>query len=269
MDRSLYALLGAPVHHSLSPALQNSAIDALGIDAVYVALWTWDDLVAPFMRSLPGGNVTLPHKRAAAAALDQPSEDVRATGACNVFWWDEDGGLCGDNTDSAAFRTAAEALLGGALSGRRVLLLGAGGAARAVVHACCGAGVDRVEILNRTRDRADELVGDLGAPPDVQVLEGGEAVGGETYDLIVNATSLGLDPTDPLPVEPESVQARALLDLVYGRDDTPLVRAARAAGIEAADGRLMLVEQAALSFMKWFDRDPPREVLLRAAGLVE
>lgn len=272
-DRRLYALLGAPVHHSLSPALQNAALNALDIDAVYVALWTWEDLVGPFMRSLAlaggGGNVTVPHKRAAAAALDHPSEDVRATGACNVFWWEEGRGLCGDNTDAAAFRTAAEAVLHHELGGCRVLLLGAGGAARAVVHACRGAGVDRVEILNRTRERAEALVSELGASRDVQVLAGGGAPTDEEYDLIVNATSLGLDPSDPLPLQPEAVQARALLDLVYGRDDTPLVRAARAAGIEAADGRLMLVEQAALSFRKWFDRDPPRGVMMGAAGLLE
>ncbi|MGD2151815.1 MAG: shikimate dehydrogenase [Gemmatimonadales bacterium] len=270
-DRRLFALLGAPVHHSLSPALQNAALNAIQIDAVYVALWTWDELVGPLMRSLAraggGGNVTLPHKRAAAAALDRPSETVRATGACNVFWWDDASGLCGDNTDAAAFLAAAQAVLRGEVTGCRVLLLGAGGAARAVVHACRTAGVDRVEILNRTRARAEALVEDLGTPAGVRVLERGEALPGEPYDLVVNATSLGLDPSDPLPLEPGAVQARAILDLVYGRDETPLVRAARAAGIEAADGRLMLVEQAALSFRKWFDRDPPREVMLRAVGL--
>lgn len=270
-DRRLLALLGAPVHHSLSPALQNAAITALEIDAVYVALWTWDELVGPFMRSLAlaggGGNVTVPHKRAAAAALDYASEAVRATGACNVFWWDDTRGLCGDNTDAAAFRTAAEAVLHRELTGCRVLLLGAGGAARAVVHACRGAGIERVEILNRTRARAEALVEDLAVPGGVQVLEGREALSGEPYDLIVNATSLGLDPSDPLPLEPGAVRAHAILDLVYGRDDTPFVRAARAAGIEAVDGRLMLVEQAALSFGKWFGRDPPRDVMLRVVGL--
>jgi shikimate dehydrogenase len=147
--------------------------------------------------------------------------------------------------------------------------LGAGGAARAVVHACCGAGVERVEILNRTRERAEELVEDLGGPDAAWVLQGGEARSGEEYDLIVNATSLGLDPSDPLPLEPEAVVARALLDLVYSSDETPLVRAARAVGIEAADGRLMLVEQAVLSFRRWFDRDPSREVMRRAVGLGE
>lgn len=271
MDRPIYALLGAPVHHSLSPALQNAAFRALEIDAVYVALWAWDELVGPLMRSLAlaggGGNVTVPHKRAAARALDTAGAAVRATGACNVFWWEEGRGLCGDNTDVAAFRTAAEGVLSAELSRCRVLLLGAGGAARAVVYACVGAGADSVDILNRSRDRAETLVEDLDAPPTVRVLEGGEPSSEERYDLIVNATSLGLDPSDPLPLEPGAVRTRAILDLVYGRDETPFVRAARAAGIDAADGRLMLVEQALLSFRKWFDRDPPREVLLEAVGL--
>jgi shikimate dehydrogenase len=268
--RRLYALLGAPVHHSLSPALQNAAFNALGIDAVYVALWTWDELVGPLMRSIAsaggGGNVTVPHKRAAARALDHSSEAVRATGACNVFWWDEELGLCGDNTDVEAFRVAAEAVLRGGLEGRRLLLLGAGGAARAVVHACRGAGVERADILNRTRSRAEALVRDLGEPSGVQVLEGEEGLSDEPYDLIVNATSLGLDPSDPLPLEPHAAVARAALDLVYGRDETPFVHAARAAGIEASDGRLMLIEQAVLSFRPWFDRDAPRQVMLEAAG---
>lgn len=269
----LFVLLGDPVHHSLSPAMHNAAFRALGLDAVYVALRTWDELVGPLMRSVAGGggggNVTLPHKGRAATALDHASEAVRATGACNVFWWEQERGLCGDNTDVEAFRRAAEAVLGGPLEGRRVLLLGAGGAARAVAYACIQARAAGVEILNRSTDRARAMIRDLGAPPGLRLVEEPAVVRSEAFDLIVNATSLGLSRQDPLPLDPGAVSVRAVLDLVYSPEETRFVDAARRVGVAAADGRGMLVEQAVASFRHWFGREPPREVMLRAVGLAE
>ena len=268
---NLYALLGAPVHHSLSPALHNAAFQALQIDGLYVALRTWDELVGPLMRSLAGsgggGNVTLPHKRAAADSLDRASEDVRATGACNVFWWEEGVGLCGDNTDVEAFCRAAEAVLGSSLKDRRILVLGAGGAARAVVHGCVREGASGVDIVNRTRARAEGLARDLGSPANVSVLDEVDARSPRTYDLVVNATSLGLAPSDPLPLDPGAVKCEGILDLVYGREGTRLVNAARDAAKRAEDGRRMLVEQATASFARWFDREPPREVMYEVVRL--
>ncbi|MEE8191530.1 MAG: shikimate dehydrogenase [Gemmatimonadales bacterium] len=269
----LYVLLGDPVHHSLSPAIQNAAMRAVGLDAVYVAMHAWEELVGPLMRSVAaeggGGNVTVPHKRVAAGALDEASEAVKATGACNVFWWAEEKGLCGDNTDVEAFRTAAEAVLGSSLTGRRVLLLGAGGAARAVASACMDANAERVDVLNRTPARAESLIRDLGEPPMVRALSSPDSLPSQRYDLVVNATSLGLAAGDPLPIELGSVRAEAVLDLVYSRNGTPFVRAAREAGLKAEDGRRMLIEQAAASFRRWFDREPAREVMYGAVGLLE
>lgn len=267
----LYVLLGDPVHHSLSPALQRAAFRAAGLDADYVALRAHVELVGPLMRELAalggGGNVTVPHKALAARALDRASDTVRVTGACNVFWWDEDYGLCGDNTDVEAFLTAAHAVLGGELRGTRVLLLGAGGAARAVVHACLEAGSSGIDILNRSRRRAEELAERFDVAARLRVLPGREALASRSYDLVVNATSLGLESSDPLPLEPKQLRARALLDLVYSRDETMFVRAARDAGITAEDGRRMLVEQAAASFQRWFGREPPRGVMYEVLGL--
>lgn len=267
----LFVLLGDPVHHSLSPAMHNAAFRALGLDAVYVALRTWPELVGPLMRSVAseggGGNVTLPHKQAAAELLDHASDAVRATGACNVYWWEAERGLCGDNTDVEAFLAAARAVLGGELKGLRVLLLGAGGAARAVAYACLRAKTARVAILNRTVSRARSLIRDLGEPASLVHLQSPAQLGREPFDLIVNATPLGLTDRDPLPLDLRSVNAAAVLDLAYGRTETPLVRAAREAGLRAGDGRRMLVEQAAASFRQWFAREPPREVMYRAVGL--
>ena len=266
----LYVLLGDPVKHSMSPALQNAVMRTLGLDAVYIGLLAWEELVESLMRSVSrlggGGNVTVPYKRRAANSLDHPSETVSATGACNVFWWEEGKGLCGDNTDVEAFQTAAEALLGSGLADARVLLLGAGGAARAVAYACAKAKVECLDIANRTLSSAESLVDEFGRIVRMHAVELND-LESRSYDLVVNATSLGLAPDDPLPVDPRTLESGALLDLVYGRDGTPLVRAAREAGVEAEDGRRMLVEQAAASFQRWFRLDPPRDVMYGAIGL--
>jgi shikimate dehydrogenase len=240
--------------------MQNAAFAALDRHARYVALRAWRELVEPLMRSVAGGNVTLPHKLVAAAALDRPSDAVRATGACNVFWWEQGRGLCGDNTDVAAFRAAAGAVLGSDLSGCSVLLLGAGGAARAVAYACLQDGAERVAIFNRTSEKARSLIDELGAPAALSEVD--RAAG--DYDLVVNATSLGLLPTDTPPIVLREVRTKALLDLVYSRDETALVRAARDAGVKATDGRRMLLEQAAASVPLWFGLEAPREVMEEA-----
>ncbi|MGD8866334.1 MAG: shikimate dehydrogenase [Gemmatimonadales bacterium] len=269
--RTLYVLLGDPVHHSLSPALHNSAFASLKLESVYVALRAPGALVAPLMRAVArqggGGNVTLPHKRSAVQALDRASSAVAATGACNAFWWEEGAGLCGDNTDVEGFTAAAEALLEGPLKDRRVLLVGAGGAARAVAYACLTRGVARLDLLNRSLARSESLARDLGEPTRLRLLERMEDVRSEVYDLAVNATSLGLRASDPMALDPAAIKAGAILDLVYGPDDTRLVRAARDAGLRAADGRRMLVEQAAASFRLWVGREPPRQAMAAAIGL--
>ena len=268
---ALYLVLGDPVHHSLSPAIHNAAFRELGIDAVYGSLRLGEELVGPVMRELAasggGGNVTLPHKRTAARALDQASEAVEATGACNVFWWEVDRGLCGDNTDVAAFRVAAESLLESKLEGLKILLLGAGGAARAVLYACLQDGVEHIAILNRTEARAQSLLHDFDDPASACLLTDGSALASSSYDLVVNATTLGLRGSDPLPLEIDALRANAVFDLVYGQDKTAFVGAARAAGIRAEDGRRMLAEQAAASFRLWFDRSAPLELMYKTVGL--
>lgn len=269
--RKLFVLLGDPVHHSLSPAMQNAAFEAHRLDAVYVALRAPEQLVTALMRSVAeaggGGNVTVPHKLAAARSLDHASQSVLATGACNVFWWQEDRGLCGDNTDVDGFITAAETFLGDHLSGSRVLLLGAGGAARAVAHACLSRGAERVDLVNRTPDKAEALFRDLGEPAELTLLLKADGFPSEPYDLVVNGTALGLDSADPMPLDLADVAATAVMDLVYGAEDTRFVQVAREAGLRAEDGRRMLVEQAAESFRRWFDLEPPRDRMYEAVGM--
>lgn len=266
----LFALLGDPVSHSLSPAFQNAAFRAAGLDAVYVALRCAADALPGLLRGIAraggGGNVTVPHKSLAARAVDRPSGAVLRTGACNAYWM-EDEAVHGDNTDVAGAAAAVAALLGRAPAGARVLLLGAGGAASAALCALADAGAERIVIANRTPERARGLAGRFRTPGvRVDVADSAAALAGERFDLAVHCTSLGLRPDDALPLDPEAarVSVGAALDLVYARGETRWVREMRARGVPAADGKEMLLQQGAAAFRRWWGTEPPLEVM-RAA----
>jgi shikimate dehydrogenase len=266
----LFALLGDPVSHSLSPRFQNAALHALGLDAVYVALRCAGDDVPGLLRGIAraggGGNVTVPHKALAAAAVDRPSDAVLRTGACNAFWL-EDGAVHGDNTDVAGVLEAVRALLDRPPAGARVLLLGAGGAASAAVCALADARAERIVIANRTADRAEGLAERFRAPGvRIDVAGSMDALAGERFDLAINATSLGLKSADPLPLDPDAPgpAVGAALDLVYAVGETRWVHAMRARGLPAADGKEMLIQQGAAAFRRWWRMDPPLDVMRTA-----
>jgi shikimate dehydrogenase len=263
----LVALLGDPVEHSLSPLMQNAAFRAAGLDGVYVALRCDGGDLPALLRGIAraggAGNVTVPHKMAAAAALDCATEAVERTGACNTFW-SENGRVCGDNTDVAGFDAAVRGLIGSP-AGARVLLLGAGGAARAVVLALLDAGVDAIRLRNRSAERARMLQEALDpqrtrinvAPPD-------EPPGGD-FDLVVNATPLGLAPDGAEPLDLARLgRVGAVIDLVYAPAGTRWVRSARERGLMAADGIAMLLGQGAASFARWWGRPAPVDVMRSA-----
>lgn len=262
----LLAVVGDPVGHSLSPRIQNAAIRAAGLDAVFVALRCGEGDLPGLLRGLAraggGGNVTLPHKERAAGVVDVPTDAVTRTGACNTFWL-EGGRVAGDNTDVDGFRGAWEALLGREAQGARVLLLGAGGAARATLAALVADGAEGVWIHNRTPARARELAAALGRGRAHAIEE--DASSDLAFDVVVNATRLGLRPDDPLPIDPRGLQGGpALLDLVYRPDETAWVKEARTLGLVAADGGEMLVGQGAAAFLRWWGRRAPIEAM-RAA----
>jgi len=264
----LFALLGDPVTHSLSPLIQNAAFRAAGADGVYVALRCTPEALPGLMRGIAlaggGGNVTVPHKEAACRVLDRASAAVTRTGACNTFWH-EAGALCGDNTDVAGFRAAARELVP-TTAGARVLLLGAGGAARAALAALEEEGGAAVTVLARTPARARELKDRPGASGlSIRVVADAADVNGEHFDLVVNATPLGLRPGDPLPLDLSTLgSAGAVLDMTYGTEPTPWVAAARALGIPAVDGIPMLIAQGAAAFERWWGAPAPGEAM-RAA----
>lgn len=268
----LLALLGDPVEHSLSPVVQNAAFRETGVDGVYVALTCSDEDLPGFIggiaRAGGGGNVTLPHKEKAASVLDVSSEAVLRTGACNTFWG-VDGKVHGDNTDVEGFGRALKTFLGRAPTGGRVLLLGAGGAARAALVSLLDAEVSEIVLLNRTVDRARAVSRRIGGEK-VRVVERAQEVEGREFDLVVNTTRLGLSVDDPLPVDLGLLsRAGAVMDLVYGLEPTPFVRAAQALGIRATDGMEMLVQQGAVSFECWWDLPAPVETMRGALRRVE
>jgi shikimate dehydrogenase len=259
------ALLGDPVSHSLSPVVQNAAFAQAGVDGVYIAVRCARDDLVGFMHGLSraggGGNITLPHKEKAAAVIDVPSDAVRRTGACNTFWGDPEGKVHGDNTDVDGFRRALNVFIEGSAQGMRVLLLGAGGAARATLMGLLEEGVDQVVLLNRSLERARAVARRIGGPR-ARVANGVEELRRQSFDLVVNATRLGLSPGDPSPLDFDVLsRAGAAMDLVYGEASTPFVRAAEEFGVRATDGGEMLVQQGAASFERWWGRPAPIEAM--------
>lgn len=261
------ALLGDPVTHSLSPRIQNAAFRAAGVDGVFVALRCEEEDLRGLLRGLAhaggGGNVTLPHKGNAAVALDEPSDAVRRTGACNTFWL-EDGQVHGDNTDVEGFRRALRRFVKGPLEGRTVLLLGAGGAARAALSVLVDEDVGETAVLNRSPERARSMIRRLGGDRS-RVVESRSDLKGQRFDLVINATRLGLSDEDELPVDPaREVETDAVLDLVYRPSETAFVKRARSLGLSALDGGEMLVQQGAVAFERWWGVPAPVDVMHEA-----
>lgn len=258
-------VVGAPVRHSLSPAILNAAFDAAGLDWAYVAFEVPEgrgpDVVAA-MRALDlaGLSVTMPHKAAVVPAVDRCSPLAEALGAVNCLAWDGDE-VVGHNTDGGGFLASLAADAGWSASGRRCAVLGAGGAARAVIAALGAAGADDVVVVNRTAERgraAAALAGPVGRL--------GDAADVAAAELVVNATSVGMSGNPGVPVDPDVLHAgQVVVDLVYQPVDTALLVAAARAGAVAVDGVGMLVHQAALAFELWTAAPAPVEAMGAAA----
>jgi shikimate dehydrogenase len=261
-------VIGDPVAHSLSPTLHNAAFAALELDWVYVAFPVprgrgADAVAAVSALGLAGLNVTMPHKEDVASACDDLTPDAAALRSVNTVVALPDGRSLGDSTDGPGFLDAI-AVEGISVAGKPVLVLGAGGAARAVVLALGRAGA-AVTVAARRPDAAEAAA---ALTPGGCVLALG-AADPSAFAVVVNATPLGMSGGDPLPIDPESLHSgQAVVDLVYHPADTPLLTAARARGALAVNGLGMLVHQAARSFTLWTGQTAPVEAMRAAVTAV-
>ena len=261
-NAKIAGVIGWPVAHSLSPRLHGYWLQTLGIDGAYVPLPVAPENISDALRALPklgfaGANVTVPHKEAALAAVDEVSEIANRIGAVNTLICKSDGTLYGDNTDAFGF---IENLRAGAPSWRpdsgRALVLGAGGAARAVITALIDAGVTEISLSNRTLARAYDVAQYIGGNVAVVPWEARDTAA-EGVTLLVNTTTLGMTGKAPLEMDIRALADDAVVtDIVYAPLQTPLLASAHARGLTTVDGLGMLLHQARPGFEAWFGVRP-------------
>jgi shikimate dehydrogenase len=270
----IVAVMGHPVGHTLSPAMQNAAFRALDMDWIYVAFDVAPEGLAEALHGcaalgMRGANVTVSLKEVAASVVDRLGPSATRLGSVNTIEFTEDG-LVGHSTDGVGVLRSLKEDLGIDPAGKDVVVLGAGGAAAAIVHAVLEAGARSVTIANRTFERGKRLresvLETAGADAPLEAVPLTDLDRWEhNVDLVVNATYLGWKPDDPMPV-PESFlrDGMAVLDTCYNPDGTPLLEAARRKGLPCADGIGMLVHQGAAGFEIWTGRQAPVDVMRNA-----
>ncbi|MDA1347952.1 MAG: shikimate dehydrogenase [Chloroflexi bacterium] len=274
---SLVGLIGYPLGHTISPAFQQAAFDHYSLPAEYHAWPTHPDLLEAKVAALRGAeylgaNVTVPHKERAAGLVDRIGPQSEAIGAINTIVR-EDRILVGHNTDTYGFMQSLKVSGGFEPEGKRVLLIGAGGAARAAVFALADESIASLTIANRTLERAVSLANLVrDAIPEVSTVRLVDREIEETAaraDLIVNSTSVGMrggDAGTASPLPTRLIPPSALVfDMVYNAAVTPLLKAADTAGAQRLGGLPMLVYQGAGAFELWTGRDAPVEVMFKAA----
>lgn len=262
-------VIGWPIAHSRSPLIHGHWLERHGINGVYTREPVHPDALGDFLkglaaRGLSGCNVTVPHKEAALALAGSADDAARAIGAANTLWL-EDGRLCAGNSDAYGFLTHLDASAPGWDEARGpAVVLGAGGAARAVVTALLDRGLSEVRLLNRTRSRAESLArACTGAVGVGDWADRAAALTG--CGLLVNTTSLGMTGAPPLEIALDALPADAVVcDIVYTPLRTALLADAQARGLRTVDGLGMLLHQAVPGFEKWFGVRPAVTDELRA-----
>lgn len=276
----VYAILGYPVAHSLSPLMQNAALSATGIDAVYVPFPVreaeLENAVAGIRAfNIFGCNITVPHKETIAPFLDELSPEAQAIGAVNTIVRHKDT-LKGYNTDALGFIKSLEHDLGFVPRAKRVVVLGAGGAARACVYALAQAYTTRVDVANRTLSRAESICSAFASIFPDTVMSACELDSSAFVsacleaDLIVNTTSIGLFTNEDDPLPWENINSKTLFyDVVYKTGVTPMVLCARDHGLKAVDGLGMLIAQGEQSFRLWTGIDPGHSMRHAVADFIK
>ncbi len=266
----LAGVMGWPIAHSRSPRIHGYWLEAYGIDGAYIPLAINPDDLAECFRTLPkiglrGWNITLPHKEAALKLVQRLTPAAERIGAVNTVVVQSDGALHGDNTDAFGFIAHLTQTASGWPSDRPAVVLGAGGAARAICFALLDAGVPEVRLANRTLARSQSLAHASGAKVrPISWDTRAEALQGA--GLLVNTTSLGMTGQPPLDLDLKGLPDDAVVnDIVYVPLETPLLAAAKARGLRTVDGLGMLLHQARPGFSQWFGREPVVDAALYAA----
>lgn len=259
---------GHPIRHSRSPKIHGHWLAKHGIDGSYEAIDVAPQDFPEFLATLwkngyRGGNVTIPHKEAAFAQVARRDDAAEQIGAVNTLWF-EDGTLWGGNTDAHGFAANLDDHAPGWATNGPAVVLGAGGASRAIIHALKQRGVGDIRIVNRTLARAQELCDRFGAGVTAHGPEAtNELLTGA--GLLVNATALGMYGNEGLSADPSRLPDQAIVtDIVYVPLETPLLAAARARGLKTVDGLGMLLHQAVPGFERWFGIRPQVTAELRA-----
>jgi len=278
-ETNVVTLLGHPVEHSLSPRIHNTAFRAQGVNAVYVATPVRPAAIEEAVDGLRamqflGANVTVPHKEAVRPLLDEVSDRAAAVGAVNTIVRverdDAPDGLRGDNTDVEGFLTPLKEQMGEALEGARMVVFGAGGAARAVVYGLLDRyAPERLTLVARRPEQAEALAADLDGYDAADALRvstfDGAASAVRNSRLLVNATPLGMAPDHsdrtPWPEATDFTPDHIAYDLVYHPEETRFLCEAEAQGATTVGGLTMLVEQAAASYRQWTERPMPTEAV--------
>ncbi|WP_421915422.1 shikimate dehydrogenase [Mesorhizobium sp.] len=259
---------GHPIKHSRSPRIHGHWLAKHGIDGSYQAIDVAPRDFAEFLATLQangyrGGNVTIPHKEAAFALVDRRDQAAEEIGAVNTLWF-EDGGLWGGNTDDHGFAANLDEHAPGWANNGPAVVLGAGGASRAIIHALKQRGVRDIRIVNRTLARAEELRHRFGAGVSAHAMAAADELLGDA-GLLVNTTALGMHGNETLSADPTRLPDHAIVtDIVYVPLETPLLAAARARGLRTVDGLGMLLHQAAPGFERWFGVRPRVTAELRS-----
>ena len=278
--RPTYGVVGSPVAHSLSPAMHEAAFHALNINAQYLAFEIPPERLIEGLELLEkagvlGLNLTLPHKQKVVPWLSEISPEASQIGAANTLKL-ENGKRLGFNTDGKGFSEAIKESFDKTLADFHVMILGTGGAGRAIAFQCVFEGCRQLLLVNRTLEKAQTLAKELRSgfysdapvesPMEIEALTSDSEnfpKKTENIDFIINATSLGLKSQDPLPIPTEFFQAKHFVfDAIY--QDTPFLQAAKKAGAKTANGLGMLLHQGALAFEIWFSQKAPIEVMRQA-----
>ncbi|OIP37172.1 shikimate dehydrogenase [Candidatus Desantisbacteria bacterium CG2_30_40_21] len=261
-------IIGDPVKHSLSPQMHNVAFKHLNLDFVYIPFHVKPESVGEAIKgmralAMVGLNVTVPHKIEVMKYLDEVSPDAKAIGAVNTIFF-KDNKCIGDNTDGRGFIRALIEDEGIIIAGKSVVILGAGGSARAIGHSLIKDGVGRLIFCNRTVSKAESIAGSFQSMgisvAGMGIIDSRDEIA--QADMIINTTSIGMKQGDPLLINPEWIRKRQIVyDIIYSPPETLLLQAAKARGARVMNGLGMLIHQGALAFEIWTGCPAPVEVM--------